>query len=111
MRTREKPKNLQEYKNNRKVKKNNNKYLLTFLLIFLFMMIFTFFMHRYSKISNLQYEIQSLNKELENKQNTKKELYFNLDSLSKSGFIEQVAKEKLNMQYPTQESIVYLNLN
>ena len=101
---------LEEKKTDKKVRvKKKNYRFITFLFIII-MMFSTLFMSRYSLITNLEYEIQSLNKELDNKKNDKKELILELDNLSKSGFIEQTAKEKLNMIYPTQEQIVYINL-
>ncbi len=70
-----------------------------------------FLMYRYSIISNLEYEVQSLNKELETMKNKKKELYLELEKLSKSGFVEKEAREKLQMNYPTEDQIVYIKID
>lgn len=96
---------------NKKKIKNKKKLRPIFILVLFIVCIILLFMYRYSVISNLKYEIQSLNKNLESIKNNKKELYLELENLSKSDFIEKTAKEKLNMDYPKDEQIVYIKLD
>lgn len=125
MKKNSKVKNLEEYRDKKinneynekksckkkKKSKTKKKYRPLFILIIFAILSILFFMYRYSIISNLKYEIQSLNKELENSKNKKKELYIQLENLSNSGYIEKKAREKLQMDYPKEEQIVYIKLD
>jgi len=91
--------------------KNKRKVLVYIVFVAIVLSIVITFMYRYSVISNLKYDIHSLDTELKNKKNEKKQLNFNLDELSRSGFIEKDAKERLNMNYPTEEQTVYINID
>ncbi|SHJ56185.1 septum formation initiator family protein [Tepidibacter formicigenes] len=101
---------INSHKNNLKKKKNRKLNILSIFGLFI-LCIIIIFMYRYSIVSSLKYEVQSLNKELENKKNKKKQLYLELDNLSKSGFIEKEAKERINMIYPTDEQTVYIKVD
>ncbi|SHH12492.1 septum formation initiator family protein [Tepidibacter thalassicus] len=98
-------------KNNYRKKKKSKKVNMLSIFTLFILGIIIIFMYRYSVVSSLKYEVQSLNKELENKKNKKKQLYLELDNLSKSGFIEKEARERLNMNYPTDDQIIYIKVD
>ncbi|WP_099187925.1 cell division protein FtsL [Tepidibacter mesophilus] len=101
--------NINKFKN--KKSKNKRKNLISVVFVAIILSIVITFMYRYSIISNLRYDIHSLDTELKNKKNEKKQLDLKLDELSRSGFIEKEAKEKLNMNYPNEEQTVYINID
>lgn len=67
-------------------------------------------MARYSVISRLNYESHSLSKQLDEKLNEKKELYYEMEMKTNSATIEKQAREKLGMEYPADGQIVYIDV-
>ncbi|AHM56339.1 hypothetical protein EAL2_c10410 [Peptoclostridium acidaminophilum DSM 3953] len=67
-------------------------------------------MARYSVISRLNYESHSLSKQLDEKVNEKKELYYEIEMKTNSATIEKEAREKLGMEYPADGQIVYIDV-
>ncbi|MCT4508544.1 MAG: cell division protein FtsL [Tepidibacter sp.] len=100
-------------KNKPKNKKSRNKRKNLFYILFvaIILSIVITFMYRYSVISGLNYDKRSLESELKNKKNEKRKLDLQLEELSRSGFIEKEAIERLNMNYPTEEQTVYINID
>ncbi|OPJ56850.1 septum formation initiator family protein [Alkalithermobacter paradoxus] len=115
----EKIRSLQEYKNRKKNKiyreKNSKKKRKSInpikIGLFIIVGIVLSLMCRYAIISTLKYEIHALNRELREIENKKRELHLNLERLSNSGYIEREAKKRLNMNYPDDEQIVYINVD
>ncbi len=101
--------NINKLKN--KKSRNKRKTLVYIVFVAIVLSIVITFMYRYAVISGLRYDMTSLDKELKNKKNEKKQLDLNLDELSRSGFIEKDAQERLNMNYPTEEQTVYINID
>ena len=64
----------------------------------------------YSVVSELKYELNSLNKELDKKLEKKDNIRVELDVLSKSGYIEEEAKTRLNMDSPQGDQIEYIDV-
>ena len=66
---------------------------------------------RYTEITETEYKINSLNKEIEQLEDQLQDARMDLDSLTRSDVIERVATEDLNMQYPQYNQMVFLNLD
>jgi cell division protein FtsL len=64
----------------------------------------------YSIVSELKYELNALNKELDKKLEKKDNIRVELDVLSKSGYIEEEAKTRLNMDSPKGDQIEYIDV-
>lgn len=94
---------------NARAKKRSSR-LKTGASIFFIVSIFML-MSRYSAISKLNYDAHSLNKELDDAINRKKELYYELEMKTNSAKIEREARGKLGMDYPKDEQIVYINVH
>ncbi|CAH2212740.1 septum formation initiator family protein [Tepidibacter aestuarii] len=94
-----------------KKSRNKRKTLVYIVFVGIVLSIVITFMYRYSVISGLKYDMESLKKELGNKKNEKKQLDLKLEELNRSGFIEKEAIERLNMNYPTEEQTVYINID
>lgn len=68
-------------------------------------------MYRYSLVSDMKYEINTLNNTLSQIRNQKKELEVELETTNRSEGIEQIAVDVLKMQYPAEEKIVYIKVD
>lgn len=68
-------------------------------------------MYRYSLVSDMKYEINTLNNTLTQIKNQKKELEVELETTNRSEGIEQIAVDVLKMQYPAEEKIVYIKVD
>ncbi len=68
-------------------------------------------MLRYSEISELKYDINSLTRDLEEIKNHKKEIEVELEQSNRSDVIEQIAIEQLQMMYPSDDQIVYIEMD
>ncbi|MBO3444634.1 hypothetical protein [Clostridium sp. CCUG 7971] len=64
----------------------------------------------YSVISKLKYDIHYLKKELKEKEISRDELKTKVDTSTSIPEIEKKAKEELNMDYPRQEQIKYIDV-
>lgn len=71
----------------------------------------TLLVGRYSEIAKVQYEINSMNKDLAEKQTQIEELKVKLESHNGSEMIEKYAREHLGMEYPKEEKITYIRVN
>lgn len=65
---------------------------------------------RYAHMSQLQYDLLSLNKDIIELKEEKQGLILELERIKESGLIEKRAKEELGMQYPTKEQIVFVSV-
>lgn len=68
-------------------------------------------MYRYSVISELKYDINTINRELDEISNQKKEIQVQLEHSNRSDIIEKIAMEQLGMFYPSDENIVYIEID
>ena len=68
-------------------------------------------MFRYSIISELKYEINTLTRDLDEIKNQKKEIEVQLEHSNRSDVIEKIAIEELQMQYPSDDQIVYIEID
>ena len=113
----DKVKNINEYKNEKKNKykkrqgKKVKKVILRFGLILLFFLIIIANICGYSVIGNLKYDIYYLKKELREEEIRLDELKAKVDTNSSIREIEERAKEELNMDYPKQNQIRYIEVN
>lgn len=64
-----------------------------------------------AKIDMIQFEINDLDKELDRKKEIVKELNTEKEAAYKSETIENLARYKLGMVYPTKEQTIYINLD
>lgn len=72
--------------------------------------LFGFFLYRWSFISTLAYQRNSLEKELEKMQSKTKEINLELEKMTNSNYVEKLAREKLNMDYPKDEQLIYMQI-
>lgn len=68
-------------------------------------------MYRYSVISELKYDLNTINRELNEIANQKKEIQVKLEQSNRSDIIEKIAIEQLGMKYPSEENIVYIEID
>lgn len=116
MKNNKKIKNINEY---RKVKKNKHKdrkqkKIKKEIVVLLFMVsvsIIVINLCGYSKISQLKYEIHYLKKDLRQKEVILEQLKSELYAKTSTEQIEQDAKEKLNMDYPKENQINYIDVD
>ena len=65
----------------------------------------------YAKVSELKYDIYYLQKDLNSKQIIIEQLNAKIYSNTSIDEIEKIAKEKLNMDYPSESQIEYITVN
>ncbi len=108
-----------EEKRRKKIKKKRIVYSKKTIALFLSISIvavsaFSFLgllMYRYSMVSDMKYELNTLNSTLSQIKNQKKELEVELETTNRSESIEQIAVDVLKMQYPSEEKIVYIKVD
>ncbi len=66
---------------------------------------------RYTAITEAEYRIYSLNKEITKLEDHLRDVNVKFDGLSRSDIIEEAAARDLNMQYPQYQQMVFLNLD
>lgn len=99
-------------KRRKEIKQKKSKARLRFLTIVVMMfLVCMFILYRYSKITHLSYDVSNLEKEVTELNREKEDLSTELDSLKNVAKIEKDAKLQLGMDYPTEDQIVYLNVN
>ena len=59
----------------------------------------------------LKYEINTLTRDLDEIKNQKKEIEVQLEHSNRSDVIEKIAMEQLQMQYPSDDQIVYIEID
>lgn len=96
----------------KEAKRRKSRAKLRFLgIVVLMFLVCMFILYRYSQITHLSYEVDNLQKEVTELNREKEDLKLELDSLKNVARIEKDAKLKLGMNYPTEDQIVYLNVN
>ena len=91
--------------------KNNKKLILGACFVVFYIFVSMILLYNNSNIAQLQYKINSINKEIEKEKNYLNELEAARESTYKSETIENYAKYKLNMVYPTKDQIVYIKVD
>lgn len=66
---------------------------------------------RFTAITEARYNVTGLEKQLERLEIEKTKLKIEVEKVSKSGWIEGEAKIRLQMDYPTDEQIICINVN
>lgn len=96
-------------------KKNKNRNLLIKMSAILWVVTISaaliFILLRYTSITEAEYKVYSLNKEITKLEDHLQDVKVELDSLTRSNIIEEAAAKDLNMQYPQYQQMVFLNLD
>jgi len=105
-------KNITNNENNKK-KRNNKSDSLVKISVFLFSLVILLvsivMLLRLAYISQVQYEITKLDKEI-NKLNERKDIEaLKLEKIRESSWVEDYALNLLGMQYPSNEQIIYID--
>lgn len=66
---------------------------------------------RFTTITEARYNINSLEKQLESLEIEKTKLRIDVEKVSKSGWIEDEAKNRLQMDYPAAEQVICINVD
>lgn len=104
------------YENNKVLKakkqqRNNNKVKLrmVFNLVFVFSLVFAM-MYRYALITEMNYEIDKLNVQYNKIRDENSRLKLEIEKTMNLASIEKIAEEKLGMQKPDKNQIVYVSV-
>jgi cell division protein FtsL len=93
-------------------KKSNSKNKLQFIAsAIIALMICLLILYRYAHITQLRLEITQLESQKIELEKEKQDLLAELDRVKSSSKIEEDAKIKLGMDYPTDEQIVYISMD
>lgn len=105
-------KSLKKPKKNKEPKKNNTHVKLKlFLYSTLVLTIAIVVLLRFAHISKLQYDLSTLQTEVTELQKEKQNISIELSKVKDSRWIEVVAMNALNMNYPDENQKVYIDLN
>jgi cell division protein FtsL len=102
--------------NTKKAKRTNKKKKRTLkLMSAVFWVVFItsaliFILLRYTTITEAEYRIHSLKKEIKELENQLQDIKVTYDSLTRSDIIEEIAIKKANMQYPKYDQMVFLDI-
>ncbi len=77
-------------------------------IVLFFASLFGSIIYQNSKVSEAKYDIFNLNAEIKSLHSKIDELHSKIENQTELSYIEKIALEKLNMQYPTQEQMVYI---
>ena len=66
---------------------------------------------RFTSITEARYSVDNLEKQLERLETEKTKLRIEVEKVLKSGWIEDEAKTRLQMDYPTAEQVICINVN
>lgn len=103
-----------------KIKKNRNKklnksYIAEKVILVIFLVtIFIFsvlLLTRFLSITEAKHRVNSLQNQIEGLEIEKEKLKVEVEKVSKSRWVEEEAKTKLNMDYPSQDQMVYVNID
>ena len=100
---------------NRKVSKNNDKYMVLVKLACLFIAIIIlstslFILFGYARISNVRMEVTELERHKIELEKNKLNLLADLESVKSSSNISEEAVNKLGMSYPKEGQVIYVSL-
>lgn len=103
-----------------KVKKNRNKkpkksykvekavLIISLVTIFIFSVLV---LTRFLAITEVKYRVNSLQYQIEDLKLEKEKLKIEVEKVSKSRWVEEEAKAKLDMDYPSQNQMIYINID
>lgn len=91
--------------------KSNSKTLLIACFVAFYVGISMVILYNNSKIAQMQYNVNEIKKEIEKEMNYKNELEAERESTFKSETIENYAKYRLDMVYPSKDQTVYINID
>ncbi|AOY77435.1 cell division protein FtsL [Clostridium formicaceticum] len=66
---------------------------------------------RFATVTEVRHRVNHLNKQLEQLETQKEHLRIEVEKVSKSRWIEREAMERLSMQYPLPEQVVYIHVD
>ncbi|SNS24621.1 cell division protein FtsL [Anaerovirgula multivorans] len=66
---------------------------------------------RFATITETRYQVHSLNNQLEQLETQKERLRIEVEQVSKSRWIEREAIERLDMQYPLPDQVLYIHVH
>lgn len=66
---------------------------------------------RFMDITEAKHRVNSLQNQIEQLETEREKLRVEVEKVSKSGWIESEAKTRLDMVYPSQDQIMYININ
>ncbi len=91
--------------------KGNKKLLLGACFVVFYIIVSMTVLYNNSNIAQLQYKANAIKRDIEKEKNYLNELEAERESTYKSETIENYAKYKLNMVYPSKEQIVYIKVD
>ncbi|MGB5823196.1 MAG: hypothetical protein WBH44_03915 [Proteocatella sp.] len=91
--------------------KSNKKIFLVACFVVFYIGVSMGILYNNSNISELQYQMNSFKKDITKEKNLLNELEAERESTYKSETIENLAKYRLNMVYPTKNQIVYIKVD
>lgn len=97
-----------------KTKKKSNNLFIKISVMFWVLLISSsliFILLRYTAITEAEYKVHSLNKQIKELENHLQDKKVEYDSLTRSDLIEEAALNQLKMQYPQYEQMVFLDIN
>ncbi len=99
-----------EKENAKKIAFHNFKMMLSSVVIVLLVAgLFSTYVYKSSLVNEAKYEIFNLKAEIKSLDAQVEELSASIENQTELKNIEQIAKESLNMQYPSSEQIVYID--
>lgn len=66
---------------------------------------------RFMAITEVKHRVNSLQNQIEKLETEKEKLRVEVEKVSKSGWIENEAKTRLDMDYPSSDQMMYININ
>ncbi|SHH62457.1 septum formation initiator family protein [Sporanaerobacter acetigenes] len=103
--------NVSERRKNTNIKSNSKNKLQFIMSAIIALMICLLVLYRYAHITQMRLEITQLESQKIELEKEKQDLLAELDRVKSSSKIEEDAKIKLGMDYPTEEQIVYISMN
>lgn len=91
--------------------KSNRKPLMIACFVVFYIAISMVILYNNSRIAQMQYSVNEIRKEIEKEKNYQNELEAERESTFKSETIENYAKYRLNMVYPSKEQTVYIKID
>ena len=91
--------------------KSNRKPLMIACFVVFYIGISMVILYNNSRIAQMQYSVNEIRKEIEKEKNYQNELEAERESTFKSETIENYAKYRLNMVYPSKEQTVYIKID
>lgn len=101
-------KNMKENKKRLFKKRLFKKFKMSFVILLLFL--FGFMIYRWSLISRIAYERNNLENDLGKMRSKTKEINLQLEKMTNSNYVERLARERLQMDYPREDQIIYMQV-